>query len=125
MEDPILFKKEYTRSDIKYLEEKYGYRFNRGFITAQKKGIKKIVFMPSNRVLWTVTGRSKTHILYGNNFCSCTDFYMSVVIKKKERYCYHQIALIIAMNQDLFEIEYHSDDEWIKYINLSKEYNLN
>ncbi len=120
--DSLLEKEKYSDYDIKRLEELYGRRFNRGYLTAKKGGVVKHIFLPSKRVLWSVRGRKYIHILFDDLFCSCTDFYMSVVIKRKRKYCYHQIAQIIAKSQNLFSIEYHNDDEWIKYIDLSKEY---
>ncbi len=120
----LLFKKNFSEIDIERLENEYGRRFNRGYLVAKKGYVKKHIFRPSNRVLWTVVGRKREHILFDSLFCSCTDFYMSVVVKRTEKYCYHQIAQIIACNQNLYKTEYHDDSEWIKFIDLSKEYHM-
>ncbi|MFX1280336.1 MAG: SWIM zinc finger family protein [Promethearchaeota archaeon] len=61
-----------------------------------KRGVTKYTYEPSNRIAWTVMGTNQEHLIYPKSYCSCQDFYKSVVINKKRNYCKHILAQIIS-----------------------------
>lgn len=61
-----------------------------------KRGITKYTYTPSNRVVWTAMGRNQEHLIYPKLFCSCQDYYKSVVINRNRIFCKHIIAQIIS-----------------------------
>jgi predicted nucleic acid-binding Zn finger protein len=65
-------------------------------IEVLKRGITKYLLHPSNRIVWTARGVNQEHMIYPNLYCSCQDFYKSVVIKRKKDCCKHIIAQIIS-----------------------------
>ena len=97
----------------------YGSRFSRAWETLKEDRVKKYVFRPSGRVVWVVVGRDREYLIYHVvGYCSCDDFYFSV-IDGKVPLCHHQIArkldevlgrLEVVAQQD----EFHSSHlkEW-------------
>ncbi len=61
-----------------------------------KRGITKYIYKPSNRVVWTAMGRNQEHLIYPKLFCSCQDYYKSVVINRTREFCKHIIAQVIS-----------------------------
>jgi predicted nucleic acid-binding Zn finger protein len=85
------------------------------------RGIKRNVYLPSGRILWTAIGEETEHIIYPKLYCSCQDFYKNVVIKKKQPFCKHIIAQAIAEVLNEFNIIEIEDDKFgslIKKISL-------
>jgi predicted nucleic acid-binding Zn finger protein len=54
--------------------------------------IVKIVFKPSNRVVWMKLGADKDYIIYPKLYCSCMDFFLQGISKNRKYYCKHLIA---------------------------------
>lgn len=54
--------------------------------------IVKVVFKPSNRQIWMKLGTDKDYIIYPRVYCSCMDFFLQGIIKKRIYYCKHLIA---------------------------------
>lgn len=90
-------------------------------IETLKRGITKYIYEPSNRIVWTAMGTNQEHLIYPKLFCSCQDFYKSVVIQKKRNYCKHLIAQIISEAFNNFK-EIRQDDT--KFKDLVKELKL-
>ncbi|MBY8984449.1 MAG: hypothetical protein KGD65_05255 [Candidatus Lokiarchaeota archaeon] len=61
-----------------------------------KRGITKYTYKPSNRVVWVAMGKNQEHLIYPKLFCSCQDYYKSVVINRNRNFCKHIIAQIIS-----------------------------
>jgi len=61
-----------------------------------KRGITKYIYEPSNRIVWVAQGENQEHLIYPKLYCSCQDFYKSVVVKKKRHFCKHILAQIIS-----------------------------
>ncbi|MBD3196914.1 MAG: hypothetical protein GF317_17810 [Candidatus Lokiarchaeota archaeon] len=78
-----------------------------------KKGITKYAYFPSNRILWTALGKQKEHIIYPRLYCSCRDFYKSVVINQSRKFCKHLIAQVIAESLGNFEYVKLEDDAFL------------
>ena len=77
--------------------------------------VKKHVFKPSQRSIWTVVGKSKEHWLDPDaDYCSCPGFYFSNVSGKKP--CYHLESVKLARKQNKFEQIEFSDEEYVDFI---------
>ena len=77
---------------------------SRDVIKTLERGITKYLYSPSNRVVWTAKGENQEHMIYPKLYCSCQDFYKSVVIKRKRDFCKHILAQIISEALDCFKI---------------------
>jgi predicted nucleic acid-binding Zn finger protein len=80
---------------ISFLEEIFPDKSSNVF-ESMKRGVTKYISTPSNRVIWTVMGEKTEHLVYPKLFCSCQDFYKSVVILRKREFCKHILAQIIV-----------------------------
>lgn len=65
-------------------------------IEVVKRGITKYICKPSNRIVWTAMGSNQEHLIYPRLYCSCQDFYKSVVIQGKRKFCKHLLAQVIS-----------------------------
>ncbi|MHA1914421.1 MAG: hypothetical protein ACW986_13175 [Promethearchaeota archaeon] len=79
---------------ISFLEEIFPDKSSDVF-ESMKRGATKYVCKPSNRIIWTVMGEKQEHLVYPKLFCSCQDFYKSVVVLRKRNFCKHILAQII------------------------------
>jgi predicted nucleic acid-binding Zn finger protein len=74
----------------------FGQRFSNAWEAIEDSRIKRYIFKPSDRVVWIVVGRKRDYlILPAAGFCSCDDFYFSVM-EGKAFLCYHLIAQKLA-----------------------------
>ena len=75
------------------------------------RGITKYVYKPSNRTIWVALGEDCEHIIYSKLFCSCQDFYKSVIVKRKRNFCKHILAQIICEDLNIYqELELEDED---------------
>lgn len=49
--------------------------------------------------------RVKYYVVVPGQYCSCPDFFFSVLLKKKKKYCYHLKAVDIALKNKSYNIE--------------------
>ena len=77
-----------------------------------KRGIIKNIFKPSNRIVWTAVGENQLHLIYPKIYCSCQDFYKTVVIKKKRDFCKHLLAQAISLALNNYKIKESKDLEF-------------
>ncbi len=87
---------ELSTDDILNLDKRFKERATKALEAVQKNAVQLITFAPSERELWSVTGHEETHLVLRQTYCDCVDFYMNVVIKRKNECCYHLIAVEIA-----------------------------
>jgi len=67
-------------------------RFENAMNLVDKNRVKKYMFKPSGRVIWTVLGRKGEYqVIPETNFCNCDDYYFRVIDREKTL-CYHIIA---------------------------------
>jgi len=67
-------------------------RFENAMTLVDKNRVKKYMFKPSGRVIWTVLGRKGEYqVIPETNFCNCDDYYFRVIDREKTL-CYHIIA---------------------------------
>jgi predicted nucleic acid-binding Zn finger protein len=85
-----------------------------------KRGIKKYIYKPSNRIVWAAIGENQEHMIYPKLYCSCQDFYKNVVIKQKRKFCKHIIAQIISEAFNKFEAVFLKDDEFKEFLSNLK-----
>lgn len=95
----------------------YGLRFERAIKAVVQHNVYKYVFRPSGRVLWIVVGRQKDYLIYPDMYCSCSDFYLNSVVRKKVDACYHILARILAEFLGFYDVLYASDDEYVSLFN--------
>lgn len=71
-------------------------RFTNALDAITNHRVHKYVFTPSNRVLWSVEGKTQEYqILPLASFCACSDFYFRV-INREIFLCYHLLAFKLA-----------------------------
>jgi predicted nucleic acid-binding Zn finger protein len=89
-------KGQLTENHLAKLRTVFGQRFSNAWEAIEDSRIKRYVFKPSDRVVWIVVGRKRDYlILPAAGFCSCDDFYYSVM-EGKAFLCYHLIAQKVA-----------------------------
>jgi len=94
---------------------------SRDVIKTLEKGITKYFYSPSNRIVWTAKGANQEHMIYPKLYCSCQDFYKSVVIKRKRDFCKHILAQIISEALNSFKIIKLEDNQ---FTDLIKDFKL-
>lgn len=103
------------RDMIKYIEEIFPDKSEK-VIEVLNKGILKYLYKPSNRSVWIALGEKSEHIIYPKLYCSCQDFYKSVVIKRKRVFCKHILAQIISEALKLYKEVELEDAEFKKLV---------
>ena len=81
-----------------------------------KRGLTKYTFNPSGRVVWIALGENDEYLLYPKLYCSCQDFYKSVVIQKKRAFCKHLLAQVICESLPDFKEKKLRDDEFNEFV---------
>ncbi|MDA4128495.1 MAG: hypothetical protein OK422_03425 [Thaumarchaeota archaeon] len=91
---------------------RFGKGFEKAIDTALSDNVKKHLFAPSGRVLYTVVGRSGDEFLDPTRpYCSCDDFYFKVLGGQKEL-CYHILSFRIATEANLVDTITFDDQEY-------------
>ncbi|MGI0024298.1 MAG: hypothetical protein ACREA4_04030 [Nitrososphaera sp.] len=82
--------------------------------------VKKLVFRPSEKILWMVVGRDNEHWSDPElGFCSCRDFYFNTLSGGDE--CYHLKSVRKSIRDGGFvEIEFH-DSEYLQVLQAISE----
>ena len=89
-------------------------RFENALTLIKAKQVKKYVFSPSGRVIWSVRGRKAEYqVIPDSNFCSCDDYYFRVIDRKRQL-CYHIIAQRLADALEEYDLEKLSDSSYSK-----------
>ena len=90
-----------------------------------RKGVNIYRYKPSDRALWIAVGQTRIYYLYPKIYCSCHDFYKTVITKRSRNFCKHLIAQVIVEALESYEIVYLEDDEFGNLIeDLTLEDNL-
>lgn len=85
-----------SKSQLVTLYDVFGPRVQRALEILHAKQVVKYVFKPSGRVLWLVEGKESDYLIYEKApYCSCQDFYVSVINGEAEA-CKHLIAQKMA-----------------------------
>ena len=105
---------------LEILVKEYGDRFWRALRTVTERGVNKYIFKPSGEIVWIVVGKTREYLIsLQDKYCICDDFYVNVVLKKRNEVCYHILAKMLAMSLKLFN-EYTVEDE--RYPSLMEEW---
>ena len=102
-----------SQSNLQALRALYGTRFINAFNAVKENAVKKYTFLPSGIEVWIVVGKKKDYLILGDYYCSCVDFLMNVVLKKKKSMCYHLLAKLLAENLNRYE-EFKLPDTYYK-----------
>src|SRR5271170_1750051 len=108
--DELIEKFSQLSKSRKYLE--------RAVDTVLQGRVKRHVFVPSGRVIYTVVGRSGDEFIDPEKpFCSCQHFFFSV-LGGRDQTCYHLLANSIAADTHRYiSTEFH-DEEFRYFLKL-------
>ena len=96
--------KKIRAGDADRLLRLFGDRFTKALQALDEGRVRKHVFSPSGRLVWTVVGEEGEYqILPLATFCSCNDFYFRV-LSHEAFLCYHLLAQKIAEALDRYVI---------------------
>ena len=100
----IKSEKKIRAGDADRLLRLFGDRFTKALQALDEGRVRKHVFSPSGRLVWTVVGEEGEYqILPLATFCSCNDFYFRV-LSHEAFLCYHLLAQKIAEALDRYVI---------------------
>jgi predicted nucleic acid-binding Zn finger protein len=99
--------------DLREMDSKYGERFWKGIKAAAEGCVTKHIFRPSCRVLWTVKGKKMDYLILDDFYCSCDDFYLNVIIRRKSASCYHLLAKVLADALEIHESVELNDEAYL------------
>lgn len=69
----------------------------KSILKAQKSAReKRIILISRDPKIAIFMSSGEDHIIVPYVFCSCKDFSLNVIIKKKRKYCYHMLSYCIA-----------------------------
>ena len=85
-----------------------------------KRGITKYTYKPSNRVVWVAMGANQEHLIYPKIYCSCQDFYKSVVVNRTRDFCKHLVAQIISEVLKNFKEKSLPDEKFKEFVSELK-----
>ncbi|OYT62510.1 MAG: hypothetical protein B6U69_01550 [Thermofilum sp. ex4484_15] len=89
---------EEAKRYLKRLEEKYGSRFKRAMKAVEEGRVFRIKREYSKVDIWLVYGsKGKPYLVIPDKFCTCRDFYLNVLVRRKVDLCYHILAQKIAL----------------------------
>jgi predicted nucleic acid-binding Zn finger protein len=93
-------------------------KLSRAILAVTEGRVKRHIFVPSGRVLYTVVGRSGDEFIDPEKpFCSCENFFFSVMGGTSGT-CYHLIAYKVARHIDrISETRFH-DEEFRYFLSL-------
>ncbi|MEM2922303.1 MAG: hypothetical protein QXF26_08330 [Candidatus Bathyarchaeia archaeon] len=108
-----------TPSTRQLFSEVFGNRFRNAINSIDAAKVKKIIFKPSNRAVWLVSGKGKEHLILPRaGFCSCEDFYFRV-ISQEETLCYHLLAQKLAEALGRYSTTEEGDERYSEVVDKS------
>lgn len=110
--DRIKRTKQIREADENRLLQVFGDRLTKALAALEAGRVRKHVFYPSGRTIWTVVGEEREYqILSLAKFCSCNDFYFRV-LSHEAFLCYHLIAQKIAEALGKYVLIEGGDEEY-------------
>ncbi|MHA1369595.1 MAG: hypothetical protein ACTSRA_07795 [Promethearchaeota archaeon] len=76
----------------------------------------KYTFIPSGIALWIVLGKDDEYLIHPLAFCSCHDFYINVVLRRKEMFCYHLVSQFICHELNRYREFFRNDSYYTHYM---------
>jgi predicted nucleic acid-binding Zn finger protein len=101
---------------LEKLATNFGERLWKALRTITEKRVTKHIFKPSNKQIWIVSGKNRDYLIISDFYCTCDDFYLNVVIRKKIKICYHILAKRLAEALDLYTRYDQTDDNYEKFM---------
>jgi len=91
---------------------KHGKKFEKAIETVLSGSVKRHIFSPSGRVIYTVVGRDNEEFIDpGRPFCSCNNFFFKVLSGEAEL-CYHLLSYGMASESKNLDTISFSDEEY-------------
>ncbi|MBS7250705.1 MAG: hypothetical protein KIH08_08990 [Candidatus Freyarchaeota archaeon] len=103
-----------TGENLEKLVSHFGERIWKALRAVTEKRVTKYIFKPSDKEIWTVSGKNRDYLVISDFYCTCDDFYINVVIRKKSKVCYHILAKKLGEALDLYTSTYQTDDNYEK-----------
>lgn len=101
--------------------KQFGKKYDRALEAVNGRYVKRHVFYPSGREIWTVVGYDGDQIVNESQpYCSCRDFYFKV-LEGREVNCYHILALKIAKRVELYDEVKLNDIEYPSLLRMILE----
>ena len=94
----------------------YGNRFTKALKTVDEGKVKKYVIPDSHIERWIVVGSKKEYIIVDDIYCSCYDFYRSVLQLQEIDKCYHLLAKMIAAKSQRYDTIEITFQQFQKYL---------
>jgi predicted nucleic acid-binding Zn finger protein len=92
--------------------------FNKAIETVIQNCVKKHIFKPSGRVVYSVVGKSGDEFLDPDKpFCSCSHFFFRVLGGQSE-FCYHFLSYKLALESKKIEEITFDDEEYETFMKL-------
>ncbi|HDN74245.1 MAG TPA: hypothetical protein ENG16_04395, partial [Archaeoglobus sp.] len=91
-----------TGEALEQLAVNFGERLWKALRAITERKVTKYIFKPSNKQIWVVSGKNRDYLIISDFYCSCDDFYINVVIRKKSKFCYHVLAKRLAEALNLY-----------------------
>lgn len=93
-------------------------QFDKAIDAAIGGSVKKHVFLPSGRHIFTVVGSNADEFIDpAKSFCSCESYFYTVM-SSKAKHCYHLLAHKIATEAGLLREVSFDDDEYDAFMKL-------
>lgn len=91
---------------------KYGTQFEKALDAALAGCVKKHLFLPSGRFIYTVVGSNADEFIEPSRpYCSCESYFYTV-LSNKARFCYHTLGYKIAQESGLVREVTFDDEEY-------------
>jgi predicted nucleic acid-binding Zn finger protein len=100
--------------NLEKLATNFGERLWKALRIITEKRVTKHIFKPSNKQIWIVSGKNRDYLIISDFYCTCDDFYLNVVIRKKIKVCYHILAKRLAEALNLYTSYTQTDDNYEK-----------
>jgi len=92
-----------------------GNTFKKAVDAVSSGDVKRHVFIPSGRTIYTVLGSNADEFIDPEKpYCSCSNFFFRVMSGKAE-YCYHLLSYRIAREAERIEQVTFSDEEYVRF----------
>lgn len=93
-------------------------QFKRAIDAAFGGSVKRHVFLPSGRFVYTVVGSNADEFIDPEkSFCSCESYFYGV-LSSKAKYCYHILSYKIADESGLVQEVRFNDEEYDDFMRL-------
>ena len=97
---------------------KYENQFKKAIDAASGGCVKRHIFLPSGRYIYTVVGRNGDEFVDPDRpYCSCESYFFGV-LSSKVKYCYHILSYKIAEASELVQEIRFDDEEYDIFMRL-------